>query len=756
QNTNTEATLLGLSSTLAKRLKNSTYECMICCDKVRPRHAIWQCDNCWAIFHIGCLKKWVKSCSDNPSVRWRCPGCQHSRAAAPSHYVCFCGATRDPEPVRGNVPHSCGRICGRNRGPHCPHPCPLPCHPGPCPSCTAMAPEQYCFCGRLSYQLRCGADYDPVNGVKSCGAVCGEMLGCGEHKCAQTCHPGLCQSCPNEEEQMCYCGKHTRTVKCGSGRPLETFVTKQPEGEQSEAVSAIGFYSCGERCNQLLNCGVHKCDQVCHVHRDPALGHGDCPLDPETVNTCHCGSSLASELGSPRSKCTDPVPSCGLKCQKQLNGCSHPCNEVCHPGACPPCKTQVKARCNCGAKTFNVECHKAHGSSDERPQCQRVCSKMRACRRHQCSTRCCASSHEDVDGVVVPSEKIPPGVTDPHQCTLICGRLLRCKAHRCMELCHRGPCPPCWNTSFEELSCACGRTRLLPPISCGTTLPTCHYPCQRTRSCGHISLTTHECHSDDVPCPPCPVLVTARCMCGGKEMKNVPCHRSNAASCGGICNKLLPCGGHRCQRSCHRPDEPCLRGQPCRQTCRKPRKTCGHPCTLTCHSPAMCDESKLCEMSVTITCGCGRITAEETCGATLANPRSFSSNTKKLLCNEICKIALRNRRLALAFNSPELAEAPLSGLVKATYSEDMLQFTRANLAWVREIEAIVAAFVGDPHKQTLRFSPMKRALRGFLHALGPFHGCLSRSIDREPQRSVCWDRTPHATIPSIALSSAIR
>ncbi|KAJ2385510.1 Transcriptional repressor NF-X1, partial [Coemansia sp. RSA 2559] len=62
---------LGLSSSLAKRLASSAYECMICCDKVRPRHAIWQCDTCWAIFHIGCVKKWAKSCSDGPNVRWR-------------------------------------------------------------------------------------------------------------------------------------------------------------------------------------------------------------------------------------------------------------------------------------------------------------------------------------------------------------------------------------------------------------------------------------------------------------------------------------------------------------------------------------------------------------------------------------------------------------------------------------------------------------------------------------------------------------
>ncbi|KAJ2550685.1 FKBP12-associated protein [Coemansia sp. RSA 1933] len=620
-----------------------------------------------------------------------------------------------------------------------------------------MAPEQFCFCGRSSYQPRCGAGYDPVEGIKPCGAVCGEMLGCGKHYCAQECHSGLCQPCAQPEDQLCYCGKHTRVAACGSGRPLETYVSKAAaDGSGVETVRAVGLYRCKETCRELLSCGIHRCDQECHPYGDPALGHGKCPLDPQTVTTCHCGKSTAAELGLQRVKCTDPVPSCKLRCQKQLGGCGHLCNEVCHPGPCAPCREKAKTRCRCGSKSVSVECHRTQSSSDERPTCQRVCSKKRACRRHQCALRCCPSSHEDIDGMVIPSESVAPGVTDPHQCTLVCNRLLRCKAHHCTELCHRGQCPPCQHTSFDELSCACGRTRIAPPIACGTTLPPCRYPCQRTRACGHFSLTSHECHSDDDPCPPCAVLVTVRCMCGDKEMKSVPCHRSNAASCGAICNKLLPCGGHRCRRSCHRPDEPCLRDQACKQLCGKPRKTCGHPCTLPCHTPAMCDGSEPCKATITVTCECGRLTAEDTCGSTGNCPRNASASAKRLTCNDVCMLALRNRRLALAFGINNEADTPLSGLVRATYSDDMLQFTRANLAWVRDNEGMIASFVGDSRKQALRFTPMKRALRAFLHALAPYYGCTSRSMDREPLRSVSWDRTTHATIPSIPLSTAIR
>ncbi|KAJ1753615.1 Transcriptional repressor NF-X1 [Coemansia sp. RSA 1821] len=297
----TESESQDLSSTLAKRLFNGSYECMICCDKVRPRHAIWHCDKCWAVFHIGCVKKWVKSCSGDPSNQWRCPGCQYGRAAEPAHYVCFCGAVRDPEPVRGCTPHSCGT-------------------------------------------------------------------------------------------------------------------------------------------------------------------------------------------------------------------------------------------------------------------------------------------------------------------------------------------------------------------------------------------------------------------------------------------------------------------NPCRQLCKKPRKGCGHPCKLFCHSPAMCDESKPCETMVNVSCGCGRMTAQKICGATASNGHS----TSKLACNEVCKIAERNRRLALALNIKDRAETPLAGLVKASYSDELLQFTRTHLSWVRDIESKAASFIGEKNRLTLNFAPMKPPFRAFLHALGPFYGCRSRSVDYEPLRSVCWDRTGQATIPSISLSNAIQ
>ncbi|KAJ2864628.1 FKBP12-associated protein [Coemansia aciculifera] len=712
-----EAAAAGLSSVLARRLICGDYECMICCDKVRARNAVWQCDHCWAIFHLGCVRRWAQACvADGTSSRWRCPGCQHARAAEPTHYVCFCGAQCNPEPVRGAVPHACTRICGRKRGPHCPHACAQPCHPGPCAPCTALAPEQSCFCGRVSHQPRCGADFDPARAARSCGAVCGEVLGCGLHTCTQPCHAGLCAACPRQEQQTCFCGRHTRAVRCGEG--------------------GGAAYSCGEPCDAPRGCGNHRCERTCHpVESDP---HTTCPLDPEVASTCHCGAHAAADLGAPRASCTDAVPSCGRPCGRLLSGCAHACRAVCHAGPCPPCAEPVSAPCVCGATTVPTECH---ASRADPPRCERLCGRKRACGRHRCAVRCCASAHEGTT----------PAPGDAHECALVCGRALRCRQHKCAEPCHRGVCPPCTHVGLDAVSCACGLTRLEPPVACGAELPPCHHPCRRQRACGHVSLTPHECHEG--PCPPCAVLVSAQCMCGAREMRAIACHRSHAASCGTPCRRLLPCGGHQCQRTCHRPDDPCLGGHPCRQACGKPRKACGHPCALPCHTPTMCDESQPCAAMARAACACGRITAERPCGATTG---AAAPGALAIPCDDVCMIAQRNRRLALAFNLPERAEAPLAGLVRATYPEELLDFTRTNTSWVRGIENLVAAFIADTRRSTLRFVSMKQPLREFLHALAPFYGCASRSVDYEPHRSVCWDRSPNATIPSIILSSAIR
>jgi transcriptional repressor NF-X1 len=86
--------------------------------------------------------------------------------------------------------------------------------------------------------------------------------------------------------------------------------------------------------------------------------------------------------------------------------------------------------------------------------------------------RCCPAANSNFMAQLDGSES-----RDPHLCLLPCGKKLRCKQHTCQELCHPGHCPPCMETTFTELSCACGRTSIPPPVPCGTPLPSCQFPC---------------------------------------------------------------------------------------------------------------------------------------------------------------------------------------------------------------------------------------------------------------------------------------
>jgi transcriptional repressor NF-X1 len=48
-----------LSTVLTHDLRNSSYECMICMDVIRPAHQVWTCDCCWAVFHLNCIHQWA-------------------------------------------------------------------------------------------------------------------------------------------------------------------------------------------------------------------------------------------------------------------------------------------------------------------------------------------------------------------------------------------------------------------------------------------------------------------------------------------------------------------------------------------------------------------------------------------------------------------------------------------------------------------------------------------------------------------------
>lgn len=48
------------ASVLIEQLRNETYECMVCCEKVRCSAAVWSCQSCYHVFHLGCIRRWAK------------------------------------------------------------------------------------------------------------------------------------------------------------------------------------------------------------------------------------------------------------------------------------------------------------------------------------------------------------------------------------------------------------------------------------------------------------------------------------------------------------------------------------------------------------------------------------------------------------------------------------------------------------------------------------------------------------------------
>ncbi|GKD42163.1 NF-X1-type zinc finger protein NFXL1 [Tanacetum coccineum] len=160
------------------------------------------------------------SVDKNKGFNWRCPRCQSVQLTSfkDIRYVCLCGKRQDPPSNPYLTPHSCGEPCGKaldkdiaanasydDDDDHCRH------HSAElstplllqdiCDSCDVEI-NASCFCKKkMDDVVICGdvAVKGHVNVVKdglfSCNSECGKTLGCGNHVCKETCHPGVCGDC---------------------------------------------------------------------------------------------------------------------------------------------------------------------------------------------------------------------------------------------------------------------------------------------------------------------------------------------------------------------------------------------------------------------------------------------------------------------------------------------------------------------------------------------------------------------------------
>ncbi|KAH6853425.1 hypothetical protein B0I37DRAFT_420271 [Chaetomium sp. MPI-CAGE-AT-0009] len=737
-----KSTASDLSTRIHEDINHRQYECVICTNEVLRTSKVWSCSVCWTVTHLHCVKKWhtnqMKEHEENERPgrpeRWRCPGCNSTLVDQPGSYHCWCGKDADPKPIAGLPPHTCGQTCSKSRA-TCPHPCPLMCHAGPCPPCTLMGPTQSCLCGKHTSTKRCSeTDYEKA---WSCQDRCGDLLSCGEHECTQTCHSGRCDPCEIPMPSRCYCGKEQRDIPCSQRKKILSFnhgqVKPSPtsDGTESDPNQRFeGSFRCGNVCDRLFDCGHHTCQKPCHA-QDEVAAH--CPFSPDMVIHCPCGkTALASMSAEPRKSCQDPVPHCDKPCHKIL-ACGHPCPGKCCTGSCPPCAQYVDIPCRCGRVTSRSVCHQG---DIFRPLCFRVCKARLNCGRHECGEHCCPG--EKAAAERRKQKRSANRDYEPeHICLQVCGRQLTCGKHTCRQLCHRGPCPSCPEANFDEISCACGRTVLLPPQPCGMRPPECHFPCTRPHPCGHSSVE-HQCHPDDTSCPKCPFLMEKPCVCGKKMLNNQPCWFGEGR-CGLPCGKKLKCGVHECRKTCHKPGE-CedagISGSHCSQPCGKVRKSCEHTCVDQCHAPYPCKEDKPCQSKTFITCPCQHHKQEVRCQATKLNPAPTIQSTLK--CDDECLRLQRNRKLADALHIDPSTHTD----DHIPYSDATLKKFRENVKWAQEQERELRVFAAAPEEKRIRFKPMPAHQRAFLHTLAEDFGLDSESQDPEPHRHVCIFKTP--------------
>ncbi|KAH9492637.1 NF-X1-type zinc finger protein nfxl1 [Bulinus truncatus] len=491
--------------------------------------------------------------------------------------TCYCEKST-PRMVRCSVKSwSCGKICGRLLS--CKqHKCPEKCHSGVCPPCvkTSIHP---CLCGKEKVERPC----DSISW--QCEKKCGKSLNCGNHVCELVCHTGKCGNCPRSGLRKCPCGKtefqlpciediptcgdtcgkplacgqHTCTGRChlgDCGQCMQMSVKRCRCGQRQKEVPCAKEFLCEKKCNNMRNCGVHKCNRKC---------------------------------------CDGNCPSCEQICGKTLKCRNHKCASRCHKGPCYPCPLTVSITCNCQATKISVPCGKERetkpprcnlpfgnhlnvtihlarnidatlgtvlhgikaGPWDTKPTIiQKVAKQCPPC-QFPISIQC-IGKHE--------TSEIPCFRVKPYSCGRICGRRLTCGNHVCQLACHKVS-----GTENDAMA--------------GEECQKCEMGCEAKRPAGCTHPCVKPCHPP--PCPPCHMMIRMRCHCQ-TLVKHIECVKWVSAS--EVEKDFL--------KSC---EQPCPKEMPC-----------SHPCGATCHN-GTCPNTNKCDKKVVLKCKCRRIKKEISC-----------------------------------------------------------------------------------------------------------------------------------------------
>eukprot|EP00829_Urostomides_striatus_P013328 TRINITY_DN366_c0_g1_i6.p1 TRINITY_DN366_c0_g1~~TRINITY_DN366_c0_g1_i6.p1 ORF type:complete len:803 (-),score=198.29 TRINITY_DN366_c0_g1_i6:701-3109(-) len=243
---------------------------------------------------------------------------------------------------------------------------------------------------------------------------------------------------------------------------------------------------------------------------------------------CFCG----------KRECPDFNPyamphSCGKPCDKRRHPwCMHmTCNVLCHPGQCDPCAEQIELACFCGKQKQMVFC----AAANNKQSCGQICGRQLACGKHFCQEICHEKEQCSRCNVKVINKcycgKVEKDVrcgNEQFSCEQLCEKTLKCGAHKCSKLCHSGECENCPLSPDLMSTCACGKMsqELLTGAKrekCTDEIAICGMPCEKILPCGKHKCK-NSCHIG--PCTPCKESVVQRCRCG-ETNRNVNCYYVN-------------------------------------------------------------------------------------------------------------------------------------------------------------------------------------------------------------------------------------
>ncbi|KAJ6760100.1 NUCLEAR TRANSCRIPTION FACTOR X-BOX BINDING 1 NFX1 [Salix purpurea] len=256
----------------------------------------------------------------------------------------------------------------------------------------------------------------------------------------------------------------------------------------------------------------------------------------------------------------------------------------------------------------------------------------------------------------------------PHSCGEPCGKPLEKEApgadrskedlcpHNCVLQCHPGPCPSCKAFAPPRM-CPCGKKIITTRCADRMSVLTCGQSCDKLLECWRHRCE-RICHVG--PCDSCRVSVSASCFCK-KKMEVVLCGdlavkgevkaEDGVFSCNATCGKMLDCGNHMCDETCHpgpcgdcelmparvgschcgktslqKERKSCLDPIPtCTQICGKSLPCGMHRCKGVCHS----GDCALCLVFVTQKCRCGSTSQTVECYKT-------TSENEKFMCEKPC------------------------------------------------------------------------------------------------------------------------